>query len=946
MNKKLLIGFGILGVLFLWSGISIYPDWLWFKNLNFSPVFWTMLLSRFGFGLVVWVLLMIILLVNLYVANRVKAESGQGTTSNVDEGIAPLGLSGKALNTLLIAVILIVSFVMAYKSSSRWDMFLRWWYQQPFGTSDPIFNRDMGFYVFSLPFYIAIREGLLLFLFFAGGLSVFLYLKDGILQIADGFAQTEGVPTSMPEISIAPKAKKHLVFLGGIIVLLLAWGFHLKVYGLMYSTQGPAFGASWTDVHIKIWAYRVLIIASLGFAGILFYNVSNFRMKLLWLSGGIWVGAVLLFVTVLPILVQKFVVKPNELARESPYIAHNIRHTRDAYDLSKIKEVDFNVGDKLTAEDIEKHDTTIQNIRIWDERPLLQTYRQIQSIRLYYDFNNVDVDRYFINNQYRQVMLAARELVVDQLPPQAKTWVNSRLIYTHGYGLAANPVNEVTREGLPRLFIKDLPPSFEVDLKIERPEIYFGEKTSEYVLVKTKTEEFDYPKGDKNVYTTYQGNGGVLIKSFMRRLLFAIEFLDPQILFTTYLGPESRIMYNRRIDRRAGLIAPFLDFDGDPYLVVAGGKLYWILDAYTTSNMYPYSRRSRGHLKNKSVNYIRNSVKVTIDAFNGDVSFYMIDDKDPIVKTYSTIFPDLFKPFNEMPADLKKHIRYPKDLFKIQVGTYRTYHMEDVQVFYNQEDLWGIPDELYGDTRQEMEPYYIIIKLPEGDKEEFLLMIPFTPSKKDNMIGWLAARSDLPNYGNLLVYKLPKEKLVYGPMQIEARVDQQTDISRELTLWGQRGSRVIRGNLLVIPVSGSFIYVEPVYLEAKQGETESSPAQTTQQPQRRRAGTPSRPVKSRSAALPELKRVIVAFGNRIIMEENLDKALRGVLGGEISPKELASRSPIPKTPGISNLGARALEHYNRAKDQLRQGNWAEYGKELENLEKILEELSARREEKK
>ena len=473
MKKKLLIGFGILGVLFLWSGISIYPDWLWFKNLNFSPVFWTMLLSRFGFGLVVWVLLMIILLVNLYVANRVKAESGQGTTSDVDEGIAQLGLSGRALNTLLIAVILIVSFVMAYKASSRWDMVLRWWYQQPFGTSDPIFNRDMGFYVFSLPFYMAIREGLLLFLFFAGGLSVYLYLKDGVLKIADGFAQTEGVPTSLPEISITPKAKKHLVFLGGIIVLLLAWGFHLKVYGLMYSTQGPAFGASWTDIHIKIWAYRVLIIASLGFAGILFYNVSNFRMKLLWLSGGIWVGTVLLFVTVLPILVQKIVVNPNELAKESPYIAYNIRHTREAYDLSKIKEVDFKVGDKLTAEDIEKHDVTIQNIRIWDERPLLQTYRQIQSIRLYYDFHNVDVDRYLINGRYRQLMLAARELDVDQLPPQAKTWVNSHLIYTHGYGLAASPVNEVTREGLPRLFIKDLPPSFEDDLKIERPEIYF-----------------------------------------------------------------------------------------------------------------------------------------------------------------------------------------------------------------------------------------------------------------------------------------------------------------------------------------------------------------------------------------------------------------------------------------------------------------------------------------
>jgi len=409
-------------------------------------------------------------------------------------------------------------------------------------------------------------------------------------------------------------------------------------------------------------------------------------------------------------------------------------------------------------------------------------------------------------------------------------------------------------------------------------------------------------------------------------------------------------MYNRRIDGRVRSIAPFLDYDGDPYLAVSGGRLYWIQDAYTTSNMYPYSRRSRKHFENKGLNYIRNSVKVTIDAYNGDVSFYMIDEKDPIVKAYSRIFPDLFKPFNEMAADLRRHIRYPKDLFRIQVGIYKTYHMEDVQVFYNQEDLWQVPDELYGDSRQEMEPYYIIIKLPEGDKEEFLLMLPFTPSKKDNMIGWLAARSDLPNYGKLLIYKLPKEKLVFGPMQIEARVDQQTEISRELSLWGQRGSRVIRGNLLAIPIGDTFIYVEPVYLEAKQEEAEVSstgPAQPRGFGKAQRKQAPGSPAldKSRSASLPELKRVIVAFGNRITMEENLDKALSGVLEPEIFPKEVASPA-IPETLDINNLAGLALEHYNRAKDYLRQGNWAEYGKELEHLEKILKDITGITKEKK
>ncbi|MBW1676454.1 MAG: UPF0182 family protein [Deltaproteobacteria bacterium] len=797
MNKKLIIiGFGLIAVLLLWSGVSIYPDWLWFENLGFSPVFWTMLLSKFGFGFLVWLLLILIICLNLYAAKRLNPGDGPGVAFKAADGyVSQLGVSGRALNSLLIAFILILSFVVASKGSFQWDILLRYLYQQPSGSTDPIFNRDIGFYLFSLPFYILVRDGLLVLFIFAGLVTMGWYLKNGALQIEGEFSQAEGVPTSLPKITITPKAKKHLIFLGGIIVLLLAWGYHLKMYGLLYSTQGPAFGAGYTDVHIKVLAYKVLIIASTAFALVLFVNAFRLRMKLIWLSGGIWIGAVLVFAILLPILIQKFVVKPNELAKESPYIAYNIDYTRKAYNLNRTKKVDFEVSDKLSAEDIKKHDVTIQNIRIWDERPLLQTYRQIQTIRLYYDFNNVDVDRYLINNQYRQVMLATRELVVNQLPPRANTWVNRHLIYTHGYGLAASPVNEVTSEGLPRLFIKDVPPSFEPDLKIERPEIYYGEKTDQYVLVKTKTEEFDYPRGDKNVYTIYQGSGGVPIKSFLRRLLFAVEFLDPQILFTTYLSPESKIMYNRRIARRAGLIAPFLDYDGDPYVVVSRGKIYWIQDAYTTSDMYPYSRRSYGHFRNKGLNYIRNSVKVTIDAYNGDVAFYIIDEKDPIVKTYSSIFPDLFKPFNEMPADLKKHIRYPRDLFEIQVDTYTKYHMEDVQVFYNQEDLWQIPDELYGDSRQEMEPYYIIMKLPEEEKEEFLLMLPFTPSRKDNMIGWLAARSDLPNYGSLLVYKLPKEKLVYGPMQIEARVDQQTDISRELSLWGQRGSRVIRGNL-------------------------------------------------------------------------------------------------------------------------------------------------------
>jgi uncharacterized membrane protein (UPF0182 family) len=952
MPKKLLIiGLGIIVLLLLWSGVSIYPDWLWFKTLGFAPVFWTMLLSKFGFGFVVWILLMVLICVNLYAAKRLNrgywVESADRTR---DAYASQLGISERALNSLLIAFILILSFFVASKSSHQWGLILRYLYQQPFNSIDPVFQREIGFYVFSLPFYVYVRSGLLILLVLAGLITLGWYLKDGTLQVVGDLSQAEGGAPTLPKITIAPNAKRHLVFLGGFIALLLAWGYYLKTYNLLYSTQGPAFGASYTDVHIKIFSYRILILFSLALAFMLFLNTFRFKAKQIWSSIGIWIAAVLVFSTLLPVIVQKFIVKPNELTRESPYIAYNIELTRRAYNLDKIKEVEFKVHDRLTSDDLDKHGGTIRNIRIWDERPLLQTFRQIQTIRLYYDFMNVDVDRYIVNDQYRQVMLGARELVAKQLPAQAATWVNRHLSYTHGYGLALCPVNEVTGEGLPRLLVKDLPPSFVPGLEIYRPEIYYGEKTEDYVLIKTKMKEFDYPKGDKNAYTFYEGKGGIPIDSFFRRLLFAFEFLDPQILFTTYLNSESRIMYNRRVARRAALIAPFLKYDGDPYLVISEGRLFWILDAYTISNMYPYSRRSQGRLGDKGLNYIRNAVKITIDAYNGDTSFYMVDDKDPIVNTYSKIFPRLFKPFEEMPGDLKKHIRYPKDLFKIQAGTYTKYHMEDVQVFYNQEDLWQVPDEMYGDRRQEMEPYYIIMKLPQEIKEEFLLMLPFTPSKKDNMIGWLAARSDLQDYGTLVAYKLPKEKLVYGPMQIEARVDQQTEISRELSLWGQRGSRVIRGNLLAIPVGETFIYVEPVYLEAKQEEEEAPAAGAPQSRGFGRSQARTRPAASQritgAAALPELKRVIVAFGDRLIMEENLEKALSRVLDDRIRALPQATPLVVPKARETSPLSNMALEHYQKAQGYLRQGKWAEFGRELEALEKVLTEMVQEMETKK
>ena len=936
-RSTILLGIlAILVIILVGIIISIYPNWLWFGNLNFAPVFWTMVLGKYGVAAVIWFLIIVTLSVNLYAAQRLHGEGEQKITE-----IAGMPVSGRSLNILILAAIMIVSFIIASKGSVQWNMVLSYLNQHPFGSTDPVFGKDIGFYVFSLPFYLFVREQLLIILLFAALVTVIWYVKDGAIQIIGELVVAEDRPTSLPKVKVAGNVGKHLLVLAGIIVLLAAWGYHLKAYGVLYSTQGPAFGASYTDVNVKIIVYRILMGMSFLLSLFIIYNAFKLKIKPLLICAGIWVGAIAALATGLPVLVQQVVVKPNELAKESPYIAHNIDFTRQAYNLNKIKEVDFEVDDNLSAEEIKNHDATIQNIRVWDERPLLQTYRQIQSIRLYYDFNNVDVDRYMIDNQYRQVMLAARELVVDQLPPQAQTWVNRHLIYTHGYGLAMSPVNEVTAEGLPQLMIKDVPPTVDIDLKIDRPEIYFGEKTADYILVKTSTQEFDYPKGDKNVYTTYQGQGGVQINSFMKRLLFAVEFQDPQILFTTYLTPESRIMFNRRIKSRVTAIAPFLSYDTDPYMVVSGGRLFWIQDAYTASNMYPYSKRSKTPFRKRELNYIRNSVKVIIDAYDGHVAYYMIDAQDPILKTYSKVYPALFKPLDEMPADLKKHLRYPHDLFEIQVQTYAQYHMQDVQVFYNQEDLWEPPDEIYGDNRQRMKPYYIIIKLPDEDKEEFLLMLPYTPSKKDNMIGWLAARSDFPNYGHLLVYKLSKEKLVYGPMQIEARIDQQTDISRELSLWGQRGSRVIRGNLLAIPVSNSFIYVEPIYLEAElEPQREAQPASPPKggQSQKQQPTSSVRTGITMTAALPELKRVIVVLGNRVAMEERLDLALSRVLGGKIIEKDDVSFK-VPESGEISDFAEQALKYYNNAKDFLRQGDWAGYGRELEKLENILIQIS-------
>jgi len=629
-------------------------------------------------------------------------------------------------------------------------------------------------------------------------------------------------------------------------------------------------------------------------------------------------GIVLIgFSWIYPGIIQQYIVKPNELAKETPYIKNNIRYTRLAYGFDKALEEPFPVNDSMSYDDIKKNESTIHNIRLWDRRPLIQTYKQLQEIRLYYDFNSVDVDRYHLQNKYTEVALAGRELPASQLPERARTWVNMHLVYTHGYGIVMSPVNEFTSDGLPKFIVQDIPPRSSSSIAITQPEIYYGEETDEFTIVHTTTKEFDYPKGDQNEYASYQGKGGVQLSSYFRRLVYSLNLSDLNIILSRYITDQSRVMFHRVITDRDRTIAPFLAYDSDPYMVVGeNGHLYWIHDAYTTTNMFPYSEPVNLGRDRSGINYIRNSVKVVIDAYNGDVSYYIIDPTDPLVQTYSKIFPVLFKPVKDMPKFLKAHIRYPMDLFIIQAKMYATYHMTDPQVFYNREDLWSIPQEIYKNTQQSILPYYIIMKLPGAESEEFILMLPLTPSKKDNMVAWMCARCDGDNYGQLLFYTLSKEKLIYGPMQIEARINQQPSISSELTLWGQQGSSVIRGNLLIIPIAHSFIYVEPVYLQSEQGE------------------------------IPQLKRVIAVQNGQLEMGKDLDAALRAVFSIEGVPEEQQQKALIGLPTGpLSTMAQEALNHYNKALEYLRNADWSKCAEEINQIHEILKTMAGSKKEK-
>lgn len=937
---KYLLAAAVLVLLVLPTALSLWTEWWWFQSQGYETVLWVRWWTKLGLGLGATLISFAILWVNVGLVRR--RVSPPLALSDADRRGPMLAALQNRVFRLAPWLILLLSLFLGarwgggggrfFPTGDHWVEFQQFLRAEPFGTADPQFGLDLGFYLFKLPFLKT------LFHFLFGLLSLALLATLGLYALYFPLRAWRDLPT------VPSAVWAHLSGLGAALLLVKAWGYWLNRFDLLYSQHGVVFGIGYTDLHARL--PMLWILAGLATLGALAL-VGNLFARRWWLLGGpvaLLLLTSLLGGTIYPALVQRLAVQPNESEREAPYLARNIAGTRQAFGLDRIQERFFEPRENLTLERLAANAPTVSNIRLWDELPLERTYGQLQEIRTYYQFKNVDTDRYWIDGRLTQVALAARELDFGSLEPKARTWVNQHLVYTHGYGLCLAPVNTFTEDGFPVSFIKDIPPRWtSPSLRVDRPQIYYGEapRPQDYVVVKIKasenTREFDYPQGQENVYTTYRGQGGVALNSFFRRLAFAVRFRHFKLLITRSLTPDSRILLHRQIQEGVQTLAPFLELDHDPYLVVAEGRLVWLLDAYTTARTYPYSEPFTGfRVSDRSPlfhvlrfrpprNYMRNSVKITVDAYDGTVTFYLFDETDPVARTYRNIFPRLFQPRSALPATIRAHVRYPQDLFYIQASLYCTYHMTDPRVFYNREDVWELATEKYGSEAEatarqasEMIPYYLIMRLPGGDREEFLILVPFTPRSgedqfsqgqtKDNMIAWMCARCDYDRFGGLVVFNFPKQRLIYGPMQIEARIDQDSEISKELTLWEQRGSRVIRGNLLVIPIDDSLLYVEPLYLSA-----ETQP-------------------------LPQLKRVIVAYGEKVVMRPTLDAALRTVFGRE-EPSTGAAEAVRMALDRVREQLQTGLKHYEAYRQNFRQGRFAAGGAELDQFAEIVRQAA-------
>lgn len=890
----------ILALALLGKVLGIWSNFMWFSSLGHNRVFWTLFLTRFAVGAVVFLVFFAFFQANFWYLRR-SMPSYQVIDINTRVYEAFVGpvrriFSSKAGKFLIGGLSALFALSFAVGISARWEVFQKFFYALPFGRPDPIMGKDAGFYIFKLPFYELLQSSLtsavILMLVICGLVYFFLasseFLKGGW--------------------RVFSPVKLHLASLIAGLLVLKAWDYYLSIYSLLTSGQGSFFGAGFTDVHARIPALKILAVIALVAALLVFISLLRGKVLPVATGVGMLVIASLLLGGLYPFAVQKFRVEPNEFSREKEYIEHNIDATRYAYGLEGVKPVSVITDDaegEVGKEIVEKNQITLANIRLWDFRPIQQVYNQMQQLRRYYSFHDVNVDRYRFDDDYRQVMISVRELNQDKLSERARTWVNRRLQYTHGYGAVVSPVNEVTAEGRPLYLLENIPPQAAFsELKVDRPEIYYGELTDSIVVVNTKIGEFDYPSGEKNIYCSYQGKGGVKLTP-IRRLLYALHFKDMRLLLSSDITSESRILYQRTV-QDANRLAPYLRFDSDPYPVVADGRIFWIVDAYSVASHYPYSDMREG------INYTRNSVKVVVDAYNGDFTFYVSDPADPVVGVYNKIYPGLYRPLSEMPAALREHLRYPVDMFKLQAAVFAEYHVQDARVFYNREDEWSIPHEKFSDDSQEIEPYYTMMKLSGEEKEEFVLILPFTPVNRENAVAWFAARCDGDHYGEMVVDVFPKDIHAYGPMQVEASVDQDGEIASQLTLWNQHGSEVIRGNLITVPLAGKLLYVEPLFLQAKE------------------------------SAMPELTRVIAFYDGRVVMERDLWSALNKLFGVE---EDAPSPQPddVEAVPeDIDGLAQKANQLYQEADKALKAGDWAGYGKAIDELGKVLEELVGRK----
>ncbi|NVN90456.1 MAG: UPF0182 family protein [Desulfuromonadales bacterium] len=868
--------------------LNFYTDWLFFVETGFPSVFTTTLYAQTGAGLFFGGLLFGFALINLLIANRavfpsagmiIEAGSLRLHRGETQRFVKPLGI---------LACVTLAMFVGQW-GAMQWEEVLLFINRVTVGTVDPVMGWDIGFYLFCLPLLEMLKAFASFMLLATMLMAALVYFLRGGITLTERGAAVDGY------------VRRHLAVLVGLFACVIAAGFYLDSFRLLFSNNNAFYGAGYADVNSRLFTYRVLTFLTPLAGGTLVLGIWKGSWRMALLPPILVVALNIVGTRVYPGLLQKFKVAPNELALETPYIENNLKFTRFGYDLDKIETVPFDVDTKLSAADIANNDATIKNIRLWDHAPLLKTYSQLQQIRTYYKFFDVDNDRYRVNGRYTQVMLSPRELSYADLP--SKNWINERLVFTHGNGITFGPVSRISKEGLPEFFVKDIPAVSLADIRVTRPEIYFGELSNEYVIVKTRIPEFSYPTATGNINTTYAGKGGVPLDSLLKKTLFAAWFKTEKIMLSSDITKESRIIYNRNINERVKALAPFLRFDGDPYMVVTeNGGLKWIIDAYTFSDRLPCSTPLKG-----GINYMRNSIKAVVDAYDGTVSFYISDPHDVLARAYNRIFPELFKPMAAMPDDLRKHVRYPHQFLQLQAAMFAAYHMTDPKVFYNKENLWQVP--ALGE--KPMEPYYTIMKLPGEKLEEYILLLPFTPSKRDNLAAWLTARCDGENYGKIRAYTFPRDRLIYGPKQIDARINQDSFISQQLTLWNQRGSEVIRGSLLVIPIEKSLLYVQPLFLAADKD------------------------------GLPELKRVIVAFGDQVVMEDNLELALQRLFG---SKKTIVAADATPAVAtdakaSPSALAKEAMSIYEKAVTLQRQGNWAGYGEELKKLEQVLRRMA-------